>query len=56
MSTAEQWAGALVRPGNGNFTLRYRLMMQSGPVPVRLKAALVEEQDGQQLVVGVTRA
>ena len=41
---------------DGNFTLRYRLMMQSGPVPVRLKAALVEEQEGPRLILGVTRA
>lgn len=38
---------------NGIFTLSYRLMMGEEPRYVQLKAALVEEQDGKRLVVGI---
>ncbi|SDB58733.1 diguanylate cyclase (GGDEF) domain-containing protein [Ruminococcaceae bacterium FB2012] len=38
---------------NGIFTLSYRLMMNDEPRYVQLKAAIVEEQDGRRLVVGV---
>ena len=38
----------------GMFKLIYRLMMDSKPVWVCLKAALVEEKDGPQLIIGVT--
>lgn len=38
---------------NGIFTLSYRLMMEDEPRYVQLKAAIVEEQDGKRLVVGV---
>ena len=38
---------------NGMFTLTYRLMVDDEPRYVQLKASLLEEQDGQHLVVGV---
>ena len=38
---------------NGIFTLSYRLMMNDEPRYVQLKAAIVEEQDGSRLIVGV---
>ena len=38
---------------NGIFTLSYRLMMGDEPRYVQLKAAIVEEQGGERLVVGI---
>ena len=38
---------------NGIFTLSYRLMMNEEARYVQLKAALVEEHDGERLVVGI---
>ena len=38
---------------NGIFTLSFRLMVDCEPRYVQLKAAIVEEQDGRRLVVGV---
>ena len=38
---------------NGLFTLDYRLMIAGVPRFVRLKAALVQEKDGPQLIIGV---
>ena len=38
---------------NGIFTLSYRMMVHEEPRYVQLKAAIVEEQDGKRLVVGV---
>lgn len=38
---------------NGIFTLSYRLIMNDEPRYVQLKAAIVEEQDGSRLIVGV---
>ena len=38
---------------NGLFTLDYRLMIGGVPRFVRLKAALIEEKDGPQLIIGV---
>ena len=38
---------------NGIFTFSYRLMMENGPVHVQMKAALVEEQEGMRLIVGL---
>ena len=38
---------------HGVFSLDYRLMLQEGPVYVNLNAAMVEEKDGEQLVIGV---
>ncbi len=38
----------------GMFTLNYRLMLKGQPNYVSLKAALVEEKDGPQLIIGVT--
>lgn len=39
---------------NKHFVLDYRLMIDGKPVNVRLKAALVEESDGPQLIFGVS--
>ena len=39
---------------NGRFVLRYRLMLDGRPRPVMLRAAIVDEKDGPQLVVGVS--
>ncbi len=39
---------------NGLFVLRYRLMIDGVPRYVNLKAALIEERDGPQLIVGVS--
>lgn len=39
---------------NGLFVLNYRLMMEGEPRYVCLKAAIVQEKDGPQLIVGVT--
>ena len=38
---------------NGIFTMRYRLVLNDQPRSVNLKAALVEEKDGPQLIVGI---
>lgn len=38
---------------DGIFTLGYRLMMDGNPVHVQLKAALVEEERGPRLIVGL---
>ncbi len=37
----------------GIFTLSYRLVIEDRPVYVQLKAALVEEEDGTRLIVGI---
>ena len=39
---------------NGAYSLEYRLMINNEPVDIRLKAALVEEKNGPQLIIGVT--
>ena len=38
---------------SGIFTISYRIMMETGPLYVQLKAAMVEEQEGPRLIVGV---
>ena len=38
---------------NGFFSMQYRLMMDGRPVYVNLKAGLVREKDGDQLIIGV---
>ena len=38
---------------SGIFALSYRLMMDGKPIYVRLKAAMVEEAEGQRLIVGI---
>ena len=38
---------------DGVFSMDYRLMLEGKPVYVRLRAAMVEEKDGKQLVVGI---
>ena len=40
---------------NGYFTHKYRLMIDGVPVPVTLKAALVEEEDGKKIILGVSK-
>lgn len=40
---------------SGHFTLEYRLLMAGKPIPVTLKAVLVEEPDAARLVIGVSR-
>lgn len=37
----------------GIFTLGYRLMMDGKPVHIQMKAAMVEEQEGPRLIVGL---
>ena len=39
---------------NGIFVLDYRLLIQTVPVYVSLKAAIVNEKDGPQLIVGIS--
>ncbi len=39
---------------NGLFTIKYRLVIDGEPIYVRLKAALIEEKDGPQILVGVS--
>lgn len=39
---------------NGMFTLKFRLMINNKPEEVYLKAALVKEKDGPQLIIGLT--
>ncbi len=47
----------LKRTENGMvFKIRYRLMMDNEPVLMSLRAGLVHEQDGPQLIVGVHRS
>ncbi len=38
---------------NGIFSLNYRIVMAGEPVYINLKAALIEEKDGPQLIVGL---
>ena len=38
---------------SGIFTLKYRIMMDGKPLHVQMKAAMVEEKEGQRLVVGL---
>lgn len=40
----------------GVFSIDYRLILSGVPTHVSLKAALVEEPDGQKIVIGVSRA
>ena len=40
---------------HGHFILNYRLMMEGKSVPVSLKAKLVEEDDGEKLILGVSK-
>lgn len=49
--TRENVLGELA--SNGIFGFKYRLMMDGKPVHVRLKAAFVEEDEVQRLIVGV---
>ena len=37
------------------YKINYRLMINGSPVPVSLRASLVQEHDGPQLIVGVNR-
>jgi len=47
----------LARVRNGKiYKIRYRLMLNGEPVMVSLRAGLVEEQDGPQLIVGLSRS
>ena len=38
---------------NGIFTINYRLVLNGEPIYVEMKAAMIEEKDGPQLIVGV---
>ena len=38
---------------SGIFTLGYRIMMEGKPFHVQMKAALVDEKEGQRLIVGL---
>ena len=38
---------------NGVYTIEYRLMLDGAPRRVSIRAALVEERDGPQVIVGV---
>ena len=38
---------------NGSFTLSYRLMMNDKPLHVQMKAAMVEEEEGLRIVIGL---
>ena len=49
--TRENILGAIER--NGVFSFTYRLMMNGAPTYVSFKAAMVQEKDGPQLIVGV---
>ena len=40
--------------GRGVFSLGYRLLMDGRPVHVQLKAAMIHEQEGPQLIVGIS--
>ena len=47
----------LNRTQNGEvFKLHYRLMLNKEPVKVTLRAGMVQEKDGPQLIVGVGRS
>ena len=37
----------------GLYTIEYRLVTKSGVLRVSLRGALVEEKDGQQLIIGI---
>ena len=39
----------------GLYTLSYHLVINGKPVPVELKAALVQESDGEKLILGVSK-
>ncbi len=38
---------------NGVFSMQYRMFMDGEPIYVMLSAALIEEQDGPQLIIGI---
>ncbi len=40
----------------GVFKIRYRLMLNGEPVRITLRAGMVQEKDGPQLIVGVSRS
>ena len=40
---------------NGYFTHTYRMLMDGKVVPARLKAAMVDEGDGEKIILGVTK-
>ncbi|MGX8706324.1 MAG: hypothetical protein ACSW8J_07075, partial [bacterium] len=40
-------------PGGGLFTLQYRMLIHDRPTRVELRAALIDEQDGPQLIIGI---
>ncbi len=40
---------------SGLYTLEYRLIINGEPTEVKLRAAIAEEKDGPQLIIGVTR-
>ncbi|OQA21444.1 MAG: Proteasome-associated ATPase [Firmicutes bacterium ADurb.Bin354] len=47
----------LNRTQNGEvFKLHYRLMLNKEPVKITLRAGMVQEKDGPQLIVGVGRS
>ena len=50
--TRENVLGQVQR--DGFFTMEYRLLMDGVPTYVRLKAAMVQERDEAQLIVGIT--
>ncbi|MCR5106289.1 MAG: EAL domain-containing protein [Eubacterium sp.] len=39
---------------NGVYILNYRLMIEQKPTYVSLKAAMIEEDDGQQIIIGIS--
>ena len=41
---------------NGVYKINYRLLLNNEPVQVSLRAGMVNEQDGPQLIVGVNRS
>ena len=45
---------AIIETKDNRFKLYYRIMFGGRPVRVCLKAALIEESDGPQLIIGVT--
>ena len=38
---------------DGNFTMKYRLMIGNNPIWVSLKATLFEDEDGRHLIIGI---
>lgn len=40
----------------GLFILQYHLMIEGEPVPVNVRAAMVDERDGKRLIIGVNKA